>query len=86
MFLYRCRNCSKREAKKKRVEEYKRVQKCKDCGHELRYLDKWQMKKNKETTCKCDGVSYPHRIGSIVWCKFHKTGPSEKDYQDRYGD
>lgn len=43
------------------------------------------MKKNKENTCNCGHLDYPHQAGSSVWCIEHKTGPTEDDYKTRYG-
>jgi hypothetical protein len=79
--------CNARHQLKRHPKDYIRKPKCKSCGAELRYVDKWQMKKNKENLCYCDALpnSAPHRAGSTVWCTQHPTGPTEEDYIQRYG-
>lgn len=98
-YLYRCKNrikhgpakgqqCDARRALPRRVEEYIRKPKCKQCGAYLSYEDKWQRRKNrdKDNLCWCDGLPFtPHRKASTVWCMSHPTGPTEKDYLERYG-
>lgn len=80
-YLYRCKKiikkgqskgklCDTRRMLRKRLAAYARPPKCKCCGAELHYLDKWQMKRNKKTTCRCDGAHYPHRTGSVPLCRF----------------
>lgn len=93
-YLYRCtgqyrtgpfrgKRCYQRHSFKKKVEEYARPKKCHCCGNKITYIDKWQMKKNKEATCDCGSPHYPHRKGTTVWCIYHPTGPTEDDYRNR---
>ena len=95
-YLYRCKGtyksgkfkgqkCSQRHHFKKKVEQYVRKKKCSSCGNEITYMDKWQMKKNKENVCLCAAYHFPHRAGSGVWCVESKKEPSEDDYKSRYG-
>jgi hypothetical protein len=85
--LYRCTNkpaCGARRSLKRRIEDYVRVPVCLACGGKLT-RDKAQETRNKANTCTCDGLPYPHRKGSDVWCVEHETGPSDEDYRRRYG-
>jgi len=95
-YLYRCKGtyksgqfkgqkCSQRHHFKKKVEQYARKKKCPSCGNEITYMDKWQMKKNKENVCLCAAYIFPHRAGSGVWCVESKNEPTEDDYKARYG-
>lgn len=95
-YLYRCtrtyksgqfkgQKCNQRHVFKKKVEQYVRPKKCPSCGNEITYMDKWQMKKNKEATCLCAAYTFPHRPGSSVWCEQSKKFPTEEDYKARYG-
>lgn len=95
-YLYRCngryksgrykgQKCGQRYSFKKKVEHYARPKICEHCKNEITYMDKWQMKKNKENICHCGEPHYPHREGATVWCLKHKTGPTEDDYKQRYG-
>jgi len=92
MYLYRCKRridgkqCDARNAKRRPLREYARAPRCWSCGLPLLgYVDNWQRKNNRETTCRCDGLPYPHRIGSDVWCAHHPIGPSEEDFLARFG-
>lgn len=92
MILYRCKRskngqqCDTRNALPRAIEKYKRKPRCKGCRRPLTgYVDRWQRRANRSNTCNCNGLPYPHRGGSSVWCMQHPTGPAERDYQDRYG-
>jgi len=85
--LYRCtsRNkCGKRRALPRPIEQYVRTPVCKACGGALK-ADKAQTRRNRANTCKCDGLPYPHRRASTVWCCEHPIGPLDYDYRERYG-
>lgn len=93
-YLYRCNRtirsgvlkglrCYARRSLPRRVEEYVRKPKCKACGAELTYLDKWQKKKNKATICKCDGLHYTHRKGS-KWCDHYEGAYNEDEMRERH--
>lgn len=97
-YLYRCNStyksgqfkgqrCTQRHSLKKKVEQYSRTKKCPSCKNEITYMDKWQMKKNKENVCLCAAFIHPHRSGSGsgVWCVESKNEPTEDDYKARYG-
>ena len=94
-YLYRCtgtyksgkfkgQKCTQRHSFKHKVEWYKRTKKCSHCKNEITYLDKWQMKKNKEDVCLCAAYTFPHRPGSSVWCVESKIEPTEEDYKQRH--
>ncbi len=89
MTKYPCR-CSKCRALKTlsmHPDEYKRnrFKKC-WCGGDFVVDTYRRHEEHKKVICKCDGLSFPHRAGSSVWCKQHKTGPTEEDYRSRYGE
>lgn len=79
--FYRCGSsgCRRRVALSRHRE---RIPACKHCGGELHY-DAYTSNK-RSVTCHCDGVSYPHRVASTVWCREHLTGPTDEDYKNRY--
>lgn len=60
--------------------EYVREKRCSCGGH----LHDYSVNRKRGNTCLCDGLPYPHRKGSVVWCKHHLTGPTDADYQERY--
>lgn len=66
----------------KHPEEYAKTKRC-ACGGTLHDYSV-DRKRNSARTCYCDGLSYPHKKGSSVWCKEHLTGPSNEDYEERY--
>lgn len=80
MFPYRCsrRTCRTRISLPRKLQDYIRVPKCRDCGGELS-IDKCRMRNKKlrlskrtdpGPTCECDGAHYPHRKGSVELCSF----------------
>lgn len=95
-YLYRCngvyksgqfkgQRCQQRHSFKKKVEQYAKPKECPSCKNEITYMDKWQMKKNKENVCDCGEPWFPHRAGSTVWCIESKKDPTEDDIKSRYG-
>jgi len=92
MYKYRCKKrlsngsqCDTRRSLKKKVEQYKRKPKCFNCGSTLKYIDKSSRGKFNHIICLCGDPHYPHREGATIWCKHHPIGPTEKDYEERYG-
>ena len=84
----RCRKCGARKTLSKHPDEYVRDKICWSCKAVNSYRVDWYRTKGKESkknTCYCDGLPYPHRAGSTVWCREHPTDPSEEDYVTRYG-
>lgn len=82
----RCRKCGARKTLAKHPDLYllRRFAKC-ACGGDM-YADHYRRKKeHKRTRCNCDGLSFPHRKACTVWCKNHLTGPTEADWERRYG-
>lgn len=51
----------------------------------------WPSLENQRTrtgvfkTCHCDGLHHPHRSGSDVFCINHPHGPTDSDFEARYG-
>jgi hypothetical protein len=82
---YRCttRSCRKYRTLSKRKELYVTEPKCKVCGGNLSHRPRMR-EYDRERTCKCDGLPYPHKKGTTVWCTHHPTGPTEEDWRDRY--
>lgn len=82
---YRCgrRDCRAIYHLSKRPDEYRVEKRC-ACGGTLHDYD-CDRRRNKARTCNCDGLPHPHHRGTSVWCRHHPTGPTEADYQERYG-
>lgn len=83
-FKYRCgrRGCRKVYTLSQPPAAYRVEKRC-SCGGTLHdySIDR---KRNKARTCGCDGLPFPHKKGSDVWCRHHATGPSEEDYLMRH--
>ena len=84
-YHYRCGDCGSRQTLRKHLSEYVRTKRCKWCGSKRLWADRYRDKKELKATCWCDGYHFPHRPNSGVWCRRHKTGPSEKQLAERYG-
>lgn len=88
--FYRCGHCKARRVLNRELWEYSKPPKCHTCGvidwciDMYRYTE-WKNKTGSYAVCHCYELPYPHRPGSDVWCKQHKTGPTEQDYVNRYG-
>jgi hypothetical protein len=82
---YRCgrAGCRKVHTLSKAPGEYRTERKC-SCGGTLHDYS-MDRRRNKARTCGCDGLPYPHKKGSDVWCPHHPTGPTEEDFEMRYG-
>lgn len=91
---YRCttRRCRKRQQLSKPIEQYVKAPRCRvrGCGGRLVH-DPEPKHRHKRETCYCGahypggtGEPLPHRRGSLVWCKYHSTGPTEEDYRQLY--
>jgi len=83
----RCRSCGARNTLKRHPDDYVRDKKCTSCKAVNPYRVDWYRtlgEESKKNTCHCDGLHYPHRKGSSVWCREHPTGPTEEDYKMRY--
>lgn len=66
---YRCLKCRGRNKKKKPIDHYVRVQKCRHCGHAGFYLDK--ERQNRKDICRDEACChYPHRYRSSL-CLHH---------------
>lgn len=81
---YRCgrRGCRRTYYLPKHPVEYLRGEKRCACGGTLH---DYSSNRKRGNTCHCDGEPYPHRRGSTVWCKDHPLGPTDRDYEERYG-
>ena len=88
MFPCRCRKCWARKTFKKHPDAYvmRHHVTCPVCGADDMRVDAYRMtKEHKRVLCKCDGLPYPHRAGSSIWCREHPTGPTEQEYYEQYG-
>jgi hypothetical protein len=83
---YRCTksSCRQRRTLKRPIEQYVREPRCLACGGRLSYDPEPKRRHNQEK-CVCDGYHFPHRRGTEPWCRYAKKGPSDKDYEERYG-
>ena len=80
---HRCRNCKSHFSFRRPLQDYARQRRCPHCGStNIRYDEyEWNRRlKRRQHVCRCYGVPFPHRKGSIVWCVYHPTGPLEEDY------
>jgi putative FmdB family regulatory protein len=85
---HRCNACGRRFTLVRPMAHYKIDRECPHCGSSRIFYDTYKRKerlgRKAASTCLCDGAHYPHRRGSLVWCKFHPAGPSIDDYLERY--
>lgn len=84
---YQCRcnrnECRQRVTLNKHPLDYVNEKHC-VCGGRL-HVDQHRMTaEHKRVLCKCDGLPFPHRKGSSVWCREHPKGPTEQEYYERY--
>jgi len=88
-YNYRCsdrRNCGARKTLKKPIEQYVRKPMCPSCGKDkLKSVNTREKARNKKRMCNCGECSFPHHMGTEPWCKHAKTGPTDRDYEERYG-
>lgn len=88
-YRYRCSHdrCRARRTLPRLIEQYIREPRCRVCGGPLT-LDQYRQRTGPSEgrgTCFCDGVHFPHRKAGTVWCIHHPTGPTDQDYEERYG-
>lgn len=77
---YRCGRCRARRSLPRRLERYVRPPRCRSCGHQGLYLDRYRLTSERarggsyrggqdparrERVCACDGYWFPHRRGSL---------------------
>jgi hypothetical protein len=66
---YRCnkKDCRHRVSLRHKLEWYIREPKCKSCkrSNTLRF-DPWVRQQTIRRTCKCGGVHFPHRRGTVL--------------------
>ena len=84
-YHYRCALCKSRHTFNRKIDDYIIKRKCRYCETSKFYADTYRDNKELKATCHCDGYHYPHRPNTGVWCINHKTGPSQQDFEDRYG-
>ncbi len=48
------------------VTQYLRVPKCRNCGGSRWWFDRTYAKRRARSNCRCDGVPFTHRKGTIV--------------------
>lgn len=86
-YSYRCTraNCRARRSLKQHMFQYQhnKEPKCSVCGGRLTF-DEHHQANNSKHTCTCDGLAYPHRRGSSVWCVYHPVGPTDIDFEEVY--
>lgn len=91
---YRCTHhgCRARVTLKRRRERYLEKPKCPSCGRELTGKPDFKMRvRDKRRACDCGeianskGSQWPHRKGSIKWCRYSALPLTDEDYAERYG-
>lgn len=83
--FFRCGSCRHAKRLKKELHEYTRVPKC-ICGSTDWRVDshrrnQWSNREGVYNTCSCNGLHYPHRKGSSVWCAHSKKDPTDEDHK-----
>lgn len=66
-FPCRCRKCGARKTFRKHPDDYVREHEC-SCGGTYRVDNYRRTREHLKTICRCNGVYYPHRKGSILGC------------------
>ena len=61
-WAYRCNRCRTRNTFRKKLEEYVRPKKCKECGHDRFYYDR--ERNHRSDYCSCEGYHWTHRRGT----------------------
>lgn len=83
-YPYRCsrETCKTRRSFARKIEEYIRVPRCRECGGTAWRLDTFQQNRK---SCFCDGYHFPHREGSLN-CKYYRGAHPERrrDAEDEY--
>jgi len=74
--------CRKRVTLPRLVAQYVRVKKCPACGCDSLKPDLAHRAESKRNRCNCDGLPFPHRIGSI-WCDHSTITPTDSDYMSQ---
>ena len=67
-YNYRCTksDCRKRKTLRHPMEWYIRRPKCPACGRDSLAFDPHVRNQTLRRTCKCNGIMYPHRAGTIL--------------------
>ncbi len=68
IYNYRCshRRCRKRVTLRHPLEWYIREPKCKACGRKQLKHDPEVSRRHQAETCRCSGVHFPHRRGTVL--------------------
>lgn len=79
---YRCSkaSCRKRVA----IKGMRLAPKCPSCGNDTLRRDRSHEKEGKANKCNCDASHYPHKKGSLVFCKFYQGVITDQDYENFY--
>jgi hypothetical protein len=84
---HRCLDCGKHFSMARPVTAYANTRKCPSCKSTRVRFDEYEYKRRldrRKNTCCCDGLAFPHRPASTVFCRQHPVGPSEEDYRYQY--
>ena len=60
------RHCRKRITLARPIEQYIREPKCPACGRKQLKFDPAPRRQTMQRTCRCGGVHFPHRIGTVL--------------------
>lgn len=86
-FPCRCNKCRGRKTLSKHPDDYQRDRyKTCSCGGHFVVDTHRRTREHKRAKCGCDALPFPHRKASSVFCIAHPVGPSDADYEQRYGD
>ncbi len=92
-YPYKCSKCRTRKTLPKRLDQYQREPKCRECGHREFYLDQSRLRRR---VCRCDGGllgrtgPIPHRPGAAcceqnpqsILNRARRAGASPEDLMD----
>jgi hypothetical protein len=88
-YNYRCtrrRECGARKTLRQPIERYHRRPVCPACGRDtLKTVNDKEKSRNRRRKCTCDGYPFPHHKGTEPWCIHALRGPTDEDYEGRYG-
>lgn len=81
---YRCTKskCRARRALPMKIEKYTKRPLCLSCGHDSLKLDVYSHRSGKTLKCTCDGVPFPHKVGTMKACKHYKGVVDCEEYRD----
>lgn len=87
-YRVRCRKCRARAVLSQHPNDYSRPRRCHSCGNQEWTIDAYRDSKReaKRQTCDCDGLTFPHRRGSLGCYHYVRPIPEPDDFIELYHD